>query len=62
MTLEYFLVTQIGHKLKLKILTKSVKSGRIEHSERQNSAVFKDSDLKVGTGILQQVFLYRYSG
>ena len=46
----------------VKILINSVKSDRFGHSERQNSAAFEDSDLKVRTGILQQVFLYTYYG
>ena len=49
--------TKIQNRKNIEFLINSVKSGRFGHSERQNSAVFKDSDLKVCTGILQQVFL-----
>ena len=51
--------TKIENRKNAEILVNSVKSGRFGHSERQNSAVFKDSDLNVCTHILQQVF-YTY--
>ena len=54
--------TKIENRKNAEILVNSVKSGRFRHSERQNSAVFKDSDLNVCTHILQQVFLYIYCG
>ena len=49
--------TKNQNRKNIEFLINSVKSGRFGHSEGQNSAVFKDSDLKVCTGILQQVFL-----
>ena len=52
--------TKIENRKNAEILVNSVKSGRFGHSERQNSAVFKDSDLNVCTHILQQVFFYTY--
>ena len=43
------------------ILVNNVKSGLFGHSERQNSAVFQESDLKFCTPIHRQVFVYRVS-
>ena len=60
MTLERFFSGPNGTKIEnwknVEILINSVKSGRFGHSQQQNSADLKDSDLKVCTGILQQVF------
>ena len=65
MTLEHFLNgpnrTKIENPENAEILVNNIKSCRFGHSERQNSAVFEDSDLKFCTQILQQVSLYTYS-
>ena len=50
--------TKNGNRKNAEIFAHSVKSGLFWHSKRQNSAVFRDSNLKFCTHIHHQEFLY----